>query len=231
MQVQINIMAFPVMSLSGAMDFIFGNIMYFVIGGVALFAVTNYFRFGSRKKVKIVNVADIERMKFIERMKNNKSSFKWLHRDKFFIGKIVALRNATIKGKSNPEKQITQMIIKPMLSQRLNIPRPFSKLMPLQLDYNMLTPTSPAHLNMPAWITFDYFMGIYYGSSHSEETHKNVIIDNNLFRSTAQQIASTFFSKSQEQSTFDPEHAHALAMKEKELQIQLAAKKGKITSI
>lgn len=224
-------MAAPIMSVSGAMDFIFGNIMYFVIAGVGIYAVQRYFQFGTRKKIKIVNIADIERMKFIERMKNNKSDYKWLHRGKFFVGKIVALRNANIKGKSNPEKVITQMLIKPMLSKRLGIPRPFSKVMPLQMDYNRITPTSPTDLQMPPWITFDYFMGIYYGSSLTEETHKNVIIDNNLFRSTAQQIASTFFSKSQEQSTFDPEHAHALALKEKELQIQLAAKKGKITSI
>lgn len=219
-------------SLSGMMDFIFGNIMYFVIGGVALYFLKNYFKLGSGKKVKIVNVADIERAKFIERMKNNKSEFKWLTRGGNLIGRIQALRNATVKGKKGKEDiHITQILVKPMLVKLLNIPRPFSKTMPMQLQFELLTPTSPVDLQMPSWITFDYFMGIYYGSSLSEESHKNVIIDNNLFRSTAQQIASTFFSKSQEQSTFDPEHAHALALKEKELQIQLAAKKGQVTSI
>ena len=220
------------MSISGAMDFIFGNIMYFVIAGVGIYIVSSYFKFGTRKKIKIVNISDIERMKFIERMKNNKSTYKWLHRGKFLIGKVVAYRNATIKGKGKDDPiHLSQMVVKPMLSKALGIPRPFSKLMPFQINADMVTPTSPEDLKIPAWITFDYFMGIYYGSSISEEKHKNVIIDNNLFRSTASQIASTFFSKSQEQSTFDPEHAHALAMKEKELQIQLAAKKGKITSI
>ena len=101
----------------------------------------------------------------------------------------------------------------------------------MQFDVAVMAYPEGNTIKLPAWVTFDSFMGIYYGSSLTEETHKNVIIDNNLFRSTAQQIASTFFSKSQEQSTFDPEHAHALALKEKELQIQLAAKKGQVTSI
>lgn len=222
-----------IVGFEGLMDFLFGNILYLVIGGVGLLFILNYLKIGTRKKIKVVNIADIERMKFIERMKNNKPESKWFFRGKDLLGKIQAERNILIKTKGNPaERTMIQLLVKPMLIKRLGITNPLAKSMPFQLDSSIIRKdTVASSLEVPKWTTFDYFMGIYYDNSLSEEVHKNIIIDHNLFRSTAQQIASTFFSKSQEQSTFDPEHAHALAMKEKELQIEMAKKHGKVTSI
>lgn len=234
-------MASPV-GFAALTDFVFANILYFVIGGVGLFFILNYLKFGTRKKIKVVNIADIERMKFIERMKNNKPAlFKSFYRgDTQLVGKIIAMRDLPIKNKDykanskSVPKQVSvlQLLVKPMLIAKLGITRPFSKLLPFQINYNVVRfDKYSKSLQVPEWTTFDYFMGIYYDSSIPEEVHKNIIIDHNLFRSTAQQVASVFFSKSQEQSTFDPDHAHALAMKEKELQIEMAKKKGNITSI
>lgn len=224
-------------SLSGAMDFVFSNVMWFVFAGVLIYIIQRWVRVRSSKKAKTVNIAEVERGKFVERMKHNRpDSYKWLYRGNKLIGKIYAIRDIIIaktgKGKhQTPDYPVTQFVIKPMISKKLNIPRPLSKLIPFQIDYNMITATSKDTLTIPAWLSLEQFMGIYYGNSLPERVHTKLIIDHNLFRSSGQQIASTFFSKSQEQSTFDPEHAHALALKEKELQIEMAKKKGGVTSI
>lgn len=214
------------------MAFIFDNIFYFIALGFGIWFISRYLKVGMGKKIQQVNIADIERMKFIERMKNNKPIlFKWLYRDNHMLGKIYAIR--TIGVKHNPgDKVMYQFLVKPMLIAKLGITNPFSKLMPFQISSDILKlDTVAKSISVPKWVSFDYFMGIYYDTSIDEELHKNLIVDHNLFRSTAQQLASTFFSKSQEQSTFDPEHAHELALKEKELQIEMAKKKGKVTSI
>lgn len=224
--------------LDAIMAFIFNNIFYFIALGFGIWFVSRYLKVGMGKKIQSVNIADIERMKFIERMKNNKPIlFKWLYRGKDMIGKIQAMRTIPIKPNPTPNPNgspdyVVQLLVKPMLVAKLGITRPFSKLMPFQIAKSTIRmDSSTKSLGLPKWVSFDYFMGIWYDSSLKEEIHKDIIVDHNLFRSTAQQLASTFFSKSQEQSTFDPEHAHQLAMKEKELQIELAKKRGKVTTI
>ena len=77
---------------------------------------------------------------------------------------------------------------------------------------------------------FDYYFGIYYDLS-IEKQHKDLIIEHNVLRTDINLLASRYFVKSQEQATYDPDKAHALAMKEKELQIELAKRKGKVETL
>ena len=44
-------------------------------------------------------------------------------------------------------------------------------------------------------------------------------------------MASVYFAKSQEQSTFDPVYAHQMAMEQRKLEIELAKRKGKAESV
>lgn len=217
-------------SLQGVMDLVFGNILWFMIGGVIVWAAWTYLRVGTRFKPKPLNRSEVERMKFIERMKLNKTD-RWTHikHGKKTVGKILAYRELTIKGNPKEDKKIIQMIFKPMLISK--IANPFGKTQAMQLDAkNIGRDVGGKAVLIPRWLTLDYYLGIYYDLA-SEQTHTNLIKNDNLFRTDMNQLASIYFAKSQEQSTFDPAHAHQLAMKEKELQIEMSKKKGQITSI
>lgn len=220
----------PLPSLTGMMDFVFGNIMWFMIGGVILWAVLNYLKVSTKFKPKPLNRSEVERMKFIERMKHNKvSKWKYITHGTKRVGKILAYREFTIKANPKPDKKIIQMIFKPMLIFKLS--NPFAKTQAMQLDAQFIDlDMGGKALIIPRWLTLDYYLGIYYDLA-SEREHTELIKQDNLFRTDMNQLASIYFAKSQEQSTFDPAHAHQLAMKEKELQIEMSKKKGQITSI
>jgi hypothetical protein len=76
----------------------------------------------------------------------------------------------------------------------------------------------------------DWYFGIYYDLSMKKELTEHIVNDN-VFKTDLENLASIYFAKSQEQSTFTPDYAHDMAMREKELQIELAKKRGKMTSI
>jgi len=221
-------------SMNVLMEFIFSNIVWLVAAGVIGYIILTYLRVGTRTKIKPINRAEIERIKFIERMKHNKSkAFNWLRHGNRLIGRIDALDvvSLPIKGNPAPEKKVIRLLIKPTLTSKLPIVNPLAKTQAFQLGLdNIDTDIGGKNIIVPKWLTFDYYFGIYYDMG-SEESHIKLIKEDNLFRSDLNQLASIYYAKSQEQSTFDPEKAHQLAMKEKELQIEMAKKHGKITSI
>lgn len=210
------------------MDFLFANITWLVLIGAIIFFSASYLKFGIGKKVKPVNICDIERMKFIERVKHNRPfNAKWLYRGNNLVGKIVALDMV-----KNPH-EVRRLLVRPMLlsAGKVRISNPIRKMIPFQINEKIIEhDIYMQEIRVPKWVSFDYFAGIYYDGT-MEDKHIDFIKNDNLFRSGWQQTASIWFAKSQEQSTFDPEHAHQLAMKEKELQIEMAKKKGKITTI
>lgn len=245
--------------LAGISDFVFENIIYFVIVGVVIYVFFLYFKISSKTKFNQVNRAEVERVEFIKRMKENKNSFigiprtdvkptlddgevpdpqdypttekfTILSRGKDIIGKIKAIRKVVLKS-GNIEKSVLQMVVKPTI-WKTKFENPTSKEICFQIDCEMVKKWDIDNKDIELYptTTFDYVLGIYYDIK-SEDLHTNFIKNDNLFRSDLNMLASIYFAKSQEQSTFDPEKAHQLAMKEKELQIELSKKKGQITSI
>jgi len=229
-----------IFSFQWLLDFIFGNIVWLIIIGGIIFVFVTYLKFGYRHKIKPLNRSEIEQYKFIERMKNNQNSvkyFKILKRGEKTIGKITHFCAVTLTKKGNPKEEIKtdicMMLVKPMLISRgrLQITNPLGKVMPMQInkEFIKIDPFNKT-MNIPEYVYLDYYFGIYY-DKQTEDIQTAFIKNDQLFRTDLNQIASVYFAKSQEQATFDPEHAHQLAMKEKEIQVELAKKSGKITAI
>ena len=85
-------------------------------------------------------------------------------------------------------------------------------------------------IKVPELVSFDYYFGIYYDMTIPEEHMKNIKEDN-LLRTDLNELASIYYCKSQEESTFDPIRAHETAMKQKEIELELAKSKGKAETI
>jgi hypothetical protein len=148
-------------------------------------------------------------------------------------GSIEEIRNASRKKKEDPDKaketktiEITQMVVR---STILGFANPFSKPQAYQIN-NKYISRMGNKLYMPKWLAIDKYFGKYYDVA-TLNTHHRIILRDDVLRTDIEEMASIYFAKSQEQSTFDPEHAHSMAMREKELEIELAKKKGQQESI
>jgi len=76
----------------------------------------------------------------------------------------------------------------------------------------------------------DYYFGIYFDMKNPD-VHSDNIINTRVLKTDVEQLASRYFTKSQEQCVYSPEMAHQFALKERELAIELAKAKGKRESI
>lgn len=224
-------MAALVMSLSGAMDFIFGNIMWFVIAGMAVYFISNYFRLGKKLKFKIIDRNEIERIKFVERMKMNPSKdYSLFVVGNRVVGKISHFRQYTV---GNPSKQFTQMLMKPLLISKgnINIANPMAKVRCVEVDSKIVALNSVQKLVIvPAKTTFDFMWGMHYDIG-DEKDHLANLKQDNVMRTDLDQMGSRYWVKSQEQCVFAPEMALQMALKSQELAIELAKRKGKADTI
>lgn len=216
------------------LKFIFDHVFYIVVIGFLGYFAYNYLKI-KKKSFNIVDRSEVERLKFIERMRPNKVDGKlFLFRGKINLGKIThykmfSVEKSQIKSKKNkeadpiPKKMINmvQLIVKPTFFIFSN---PFSKAQCYQLNKKFLERYSNK-IYLPDWLAIDKYFGIYY-DLETLTTHHRVILKDNVTRTDLNEMASVYFVKSQEQSTFDPVHAHNMALKEKELEIELAKKKG-----
>lgn len=223
--------------LDKILQFAFNNLFYIIIIGIIGFIIYR-FVIVRRRSVKIIDRSEVERIKFIERMKANKTEIPInFYRGSVNYGLITHYKEYdTIKGRPNkkdknkeePEMiKISQMVVKPTLFGKF--PNPFAKSKCFQIKTSLIKKgTTKWHL--PIYQTLDFYFGIYYDDSN-EETHTRIIKKDNIIRTDLNNVASIYFVKSQEQSTFDPIHAHKMALREKELEIELAKKKGQQESI
>lgn len=234
--------ALPV-NVGDIIDFIFQNIWIIVAISIAVIYLKDLVKW--KTKIKPLNRAEIERQKFIERMKANPANrFIMLskgghklgivtHFKEFYYPEIKA-ENVVKKGKvvdvkkieTGKNKKIVQILVSPLLFGK--IPNPFAKTQCYQIGENSMK-RSLIEWNIKSWIGMDYIFGVYYDENTIENT--DIIKNDNIMRTDLNQIASIYYVKSQEQSTFDPAYAHQMALKEKELQIELARKKGKAETI
>ncbi len=226
--------ALPV-SFEAIIEWAMSNALYLCLVGAVIYFGYNYLNIRTKIKVKPIDRGQIERVSFIERMKHNKNTkpkaFKYLKRGNQTIGKITHYTEGIIKA--NPHnRQIAKMLVKP-LKTALKIP--FGQLSPFVIDKENLRSVQEnidgsGFLQVPADTHFELAMGIYY-DKQNEPTNRIAIIGDGILKTDFNNLASIYFAKAQEQATYDPERAHALALKEKEIQVEMAKRRGKLTSI
>jgi hypothetical protein len=221
---------------SGLFEFINANQTSILIG-VALVGIYIIYEFfwksGEKKPPQPLDRREVERKNFIERMKlNTPVYYRWFLKSSDIIGKIISMKDTIIEG--NPEKhEVIEMVVQPALLSRFKIANPLSKKMCIMMDkkntdFEKIAFTN--ELSITDRVTFDNVHGIFYDRSLETELAEHIKNDN-IFRTDLEQMAGIYYVHSQEQSTFGENNAHEMAMKEKELQIELARKRGKQTSI
>jgi hypothetical protein len=209
-------------------------ILVIVVIGIIAYAFIKI----TKSYTKPISRAEIERKHFIERMIANKNqfSFKWLYRGKDSIGKITHARTFVIEG--NPSKhKILEMVIKPTLLWK--IPNPLTKQKAFQINYEEIEGcvrktnimTDGEKLIVPEWISFNQYFGIYYDITIARE-HQDIILKKDLSLTDLENEKSVDFAKSQEMATIGyVPFAHDMGMKEKDIQHEIARKKGEQQSI
>jgi hypothetical protein len=223
------------------MDFIqvlINNSLYIAIVGILGFIAYQFFHFVSKSTTKPISREEIERERFIDRMKINHNiyPFKWLYRGHDKIGKIIYAKSSQITG--NPHNHILiEMVVKPTLFW--NFTNPLSKNMAVQLNYGSFNEKKELEkiciedgdkLILPTWVHFDYYFGIYYDNTIQQEHHE-IIKNTSLLLTDLNELASIYFVKSQEQAVFQPDRALPVVLEEKRKQTEMEKKKGKVETI
>jgi hypothetical protein len=248
--------------LDAIMKFVMDNIFVLAIIVVGGYFAYMYLKLKTKLTGKPINRGEIERMRFIERMKYNRSPiYKWLYKGNQLLGKITMYREY-VRNPSN--LRMIDMVINPMLFWKIS--NPFARLQAIQLymgkmdvktndketqigvakndkfeeipiihvEDKSIEESSIKRVNdkiiLPNWLGFDMYFGIYYDMTIPTEHLENIKNDN-LIRTDLNELASIYYCKSQEESTFDPIRAHEMAMREKEIQLEVAKRKGRIESI
>lgn len=171
----------------------------------------------------VLNPASIEILKSQESFAQKYRDFKETKDEK-----VLKELNILSKGiKDEFSKSVVIIVFKPkFIGKILN---PFKKQVLQIFDGLLIKEFDKKKLIIPADVFTDQFMGVYYDMT-DPKFHLNIMHEK-MYETDLSAMADVWFVKAQELSTFDPEKAHAMAMKEKELQIELARKRGKMTEI
>lgn len=220
------------MSLQGIMNIIFGNITVILLAGFGIMFLAKYFKLTDKMKFKVIDRSEVERVKFAERMKLNPSKkYRLFIVGKTPIGKITHFREFNL---GNPHtKQFTQMMIKPMLISNgcIQIANPIAKSQCVEIEKKIVRlDKASKHVIVPEGTYFDYQFGMNYDLT-DEEAHLVMIKNDNILRTDYDQMAGRYWVKGQQQCVYSPEFALQMALKERELAIELAKKKGKSETI
>jgi hypothetical protein len=212
-------------------------IFIIVVVGFVLYTI---FKVVTKNITKPISREEIERKNFIDRMKVNvnQSTSKYLYRGKDFIGIITHARNFITTG--NPHNYlISEMVIKPTLFWKISNPLAKEKAFQVNLgqcdEKNMVVePTvieSGDKMIVPKHISFNYYFGIYYDITIARE-HQDIILQKDLALTDLHNEKSVDFAKAQELATIGyVPYAHEMGMKEKDIQHEIARKKGEQQSI
>lgn len=171
----------------------------------------------------ILNPTSIELKELREDFAKKYKIFKETKDEK--VLKELKIITKTIKDEFS--KSVLIIVFKPKLIGK--VLNPFKKEVLQIFDGLMIKEFDKKKLIIPADVFTDEFMGVFYDLT-DPKFHLNIIHEK-MFETDLDAMASVWYVKAQELSTFDPDKAHAMAMKEKELQIELARKRGKMTEI
>jgi hypothetical protein len=220
----------------GILGFLTHNWLIILLVGAVFYFGWSWIKNIFKGKIKQINRSEIERKNFIKRMKLNKSiNFDWLYRGDKILGRINGMKRGTVKaykrGKDNKieivEKayNVYEFAIKPHFLFNIC----FGKEMPIVVLADDIEENKKDRIiSISNDVDFDLFEGIYYPKS-IEKTLVNWILYDSVFRTDWENMTNIYFAKSQEQSTFSPEFAHEVLMKQQELAIE-RAKREKVVS-
>ena len=210
-----------------------------LIVAVLGFFAYQFFHFITKSTTKPISREEIERQRFIEKMKinSNQYPFKYLYRGNDRIGKIIYSKGSQIHG--NPRNHILiEMVVKPTLIW--NFVNPFGKEMAIQVNYGSFNEKNELdkiciedgdRLVLPSWVHFDYFFGIYYDNTIQAEHHE-IILKQDLAYTDLNNEKSVDFARAQEMATIGyMPYAHEMGMEEKRKQTEMEKKKGKVETI
>lgn len=76
----------------------------------------------------------------------------------------------------------------------------------------------------------DYYFGIYFDMK-TPSLHSDNIINTRVLKTDVEQLASRYFTKSQQECVYDPVFAKEFALKEREIALEMAKAKGKRESV
>ena len=137
--------------------------------------------------------------------------------------------------KTNGKKiPVISMVIKPMLFNglMLNYLAKSQVIILVDNDKTIHKSISKEKIYIMDGIGVNNYFGIYHSmGGETEEVMAQNIRNFDVFKTDLNSLASIYFAKAQEQSTFDPAYAHAMALEQRKLEVELAKGKGKKDSI
>jgi hypothetical protein len=175
------------------------------------------------------------------KVNTNQSTTKWFYRGKDMLGQIINFRTFVTTG--NPHNHlIAEMVIRPSIKILfLQFVNPLAKEQAFQINLGLWEKekglSEPNFIEdkdkmiMPKWISFNYYFGIYYDITIARE-HQDIILQKDLALTDLHAEKSVDFAKAQELATIGyVPYAHEMGMKEKDIQYEIARKKGEQQSI
>jgi hypothetical protein len=218
-------------------NFLINNSLWFFGIAVVGFIAYSFIKF-SKSITRPISREEIERNNFIKRMEKNinQTEFNWLYRGGDLIGKITHAR--TFRNTGNPhDNLILEMVIQPTLFWKIS--NPLAKKLAFQVNYGeyeneKLKPNlieNGDKLVVPSINSFNYYFGIYYDITIARE-HQDIILAKDLSLTDLHNEKSVDFCKAQEMSIIGyVPHAYEMAKLEKEKQVEIEKKKGKVETI
>ena len=219
------------------------NYVLFGVALVGVFIVYELFKGGGKEKPKIISRSDLEKRRRIEELKYNKRTFPikvkigdkedtllpviktiW-HGDKC-LGNVLGISERILKA-GNPATEIFyEIVFKPLWFGRFT--NPFSKKKEIiriaKTSFETPSNGKEGFIDIKEEVSLDAHMGVFYDVPN-EEKHLNWITDE-LYKHDKEANASFYEVESQKRATFDINLAGELDKKEKEIQAELARKKG-----
>jgi uncharacterized membrane protein len=232
-------------------NFIQNNFIWIVGLIIVGFVVAMLFK-GKSKTAKIISRSQVERQKRISELSQNRNTVGDVEKMNFldddgnqisvgvdslkevqynilfhgskFLGKIT---NIGFRFTNPNKERVFEIVYNPKWFWEFA--NPFKKELLRIYEKSLILNKARNSMVILPTVSIDSHLGLFYDVPF-EINHVNWI-NERLFEHDKEDLSSFYYVESQKRSTFDLEFAHAMAMKEKELQIELARKKGKMSTI
>lgn len=218
--------------LNGVINFVTNN--WILIAMVVIIIILFGMYVKKKPKFKPISREDTERKKFIDREKLNKTDLKYLYRGNRLYGQIRTLSAHLIPADKDQkeEKRLINIVFKPCVLGIKWLTDPFEKDVALVVSAeNSDFSYAKSSFTIDESAIMNKFDGVRYDVTDKKEALK-YIRDEQVSVTDWENHSSVMFVEAQKMSTFgDSSNANAMALKEKELQVELAKKRGKQSSI
>jgi len=207
---------------------------------------------GKKKELKPVFRKEYDKKIFEERNELNPSPVKWLYKGNTLLGKIKFLKGTKIINQITKktrvktddgemdvdvidktiDKSVYEIVIAPLLWELgFKIVNPFGNRKCIIVFKNS---TAINYAESQLWIDpkkpFEQIYGIYY-EANEELDLVDFVQDKSIFRVDMEKASDQYFAESLKRSAINQDYAHAEAMAREELEIEMAKRRGKQSSI